>query len=315
MFAFLFTVVTISGATYFRQESASRFTPIFTVTSKGSQYDVNKLKSEPNLMSLGLGFSNFDPEKGLKLDVAFDPRNNLTNKHGEPTSFICVSYQTKDVEFKPEEEMGSESIIVPFLGDINLFPFDKWTGSVTINAHTGADNSSCTTPLPLVPAVVGSTQGFVLSATVTPAVNADNSLDYSQAIINFTARRARIHVGFSVLMFLIMWGLTLNLTFICCWTWKGGKRVELGTIAMTAALLYALPRVRESQPGIPKMGIVQDLVGYCWMVVMIACCLFSLMVNFILRKERKKAVQAALKTMREDNSGLLVAIEEERISK
>lgn len=307
--AFLFTVVTIAGTTYYRQESASRRNPLFSITSPGSLYNVDQLKNSNFLMSLGLGFSNFDPEKGLKLEVGFDPRNQLATKHGEPTQFVCVSYQSTDLQFKAKEEMGAESITVPFSGDINWYPFDTWAGSLTINAHTGPDNTSCKDPLALVPAVLGSTQGFALTATVVPGFNDDDSLDYSEATVLFTARRTRVHQGFSVLMYMVMWGLTLMLTFICCWTWKGGKRVELGIIAMTAALLYALPRVREAQPGIPKMGIIQDLVGYCWQILMIACSLISLMVNFILRKERKKSLQENRYSTREDGSQLLACLE------
>jgi hypothetical protein len=312
VYTVLLILVSITGVTYFRQIAASRTVPIFTVASPGSQYNVNTLNNAPNLLSMGIGFSSFDPQKGLKLEVAFDPRNNLTNGHGEPTSLICLSYQTKDAQFKAGEEMGVESIVVPFLGDINIFPFDKWTGSVALVARTGTDKDNCTTPLPLAPTVLGSTQAFVVSAAVTPGFNEDNSLDYSQVVLNFSARRSKTHIGFSILMFLVMWGLTLNITFICCWTWKGGKRTELGTIAMTAALFYGLPRIREAQPGIPKVGIVEDMLGYLWMNIMLICCLISLMINFILRKERKKAVQAARQALAEDSSEKLVAIEEDR---
>jgi len=307
-FAFMLTVVTISGVTYYRQVSDSRRIPIFTVNTPGSVYNAQALQAQQQLLGIGFTFSGFDPDKGLKLEVGFDPRNQLNNSYGEPSSFVCVAYQSTDLQFKKSEEMNSESLTLPFQGDANWFPFDVWYGSVTFNAHYGADNETCNNPLALVPAVLGTTSGFTLSVVVTPGYNDDNSPDYSQVTVNFTARRSQVHKGFSVLMFTIQWGLSLMLTYICCWTWKGGKRVELGIVAMTAALLYALPRVREAQPGIPKMGIIQDLVGYCWQILMIACCLISLMVNFIIRKERKNALHEARKN-KEDGSTLLVAME------
>ena len=110
-----------------------------TVASPGSQYNVNTLNNAPNLLSLGVGFSSFDPQKGLKLEVAFDPRNNLTNGHGEPTSLsalhhsidvfvltctVCLSYQTKDAQFKAGEEMGVESVVVPFVSLSTLCSFN-----------------------------------------------------------------------------------------------------------------------------------------------------------------------------------------------
>ena len=65
----------------------------------------------------------------------------------------------------------------------------------------------------------------------------------------------------------VQWAITISLSYITAWTWKGGKRTELGLMSMNAGFLYAIPRVRDAQPGIPKMGIIQDcrlsLTSYC----------------------------------------------------
>ena len=187
---------------------------------------------------------------------------------------------------------------------------------------------------------MGTADGFVVTAQVFPAYNDDNSFDYSSARIQFIARRTRVHQGFAIMIFIglslyspslseriltrrptVMWTLTLLLSYITLWTWKGGKRVEMGIISMNSALLLAIPRVRDAQPGIPKLGICQDselvLSDYLTITDVVISVwvllershnhpivrlfqpivvqdaqplpsLFSLQLNYVLRKERKK---------------------------
>jgi len=303
----LFITISLTGYSYFRLENANSLTPTFSVLSPGSTYNVNELKSQPMLLNVGVGFTAFDPAMGLKTELGFAPQNKLANNHNEPTAPVCMNFQNTDFEFKANETMSAEALAVLFTGNTRLYPFDTYTGQIIIHAHTGEDSKSCNQPLAINPVVLGSTLGFVVSAQVFPGVNDDNSPDYSSARVMFTVRRVRQHQLFSCLIFLVMWAMSGILFYITAWTWKGGKRVELGIIAMNTALLYAIPRVRDSQPNVPKLGIIQDLCGYCWNVALVAISLLSLMINFILRKERKKDDR---KGTREDGSTLLMVLEE-----
>lgn len=47
-----------------------------------------------------------------------------------------------------------------------------------------------------------------------------------------------------------MWCLSGGIFVAAMSVWFGGKKVELPLIAISAALLFALPNVRNSQPGI-----------------------------------------------------------------
>jgi len=145
-------------------------------------------------------------------------------------------------------------------------------------------------PLAISPAIVGSANGFTIWADITPGFDETNpnSKDYSSAMVRFTARRTKVHIGFSILMFLIMWLMSLIVLLITFVVYKSGRRTELGLCGVATSLLYSLPRVRDSQPGIPKLGIISDMVGFLWNMLIVAVCVVSLLLNYIARRGQKR---------------------------
>jgi hypothetical protein len=51
-----------------------------------------------------------------------------------------------------------------------------------------------------------------------------------------------------------MWALSLSIFIAAMSVWFREKTVELGVIAISTGLLFALPNVRNSQPGIPPIA-------------------------------------------------------------
>jgi hypothetical protein len=113
-------------------------------------------------------------------------------------------------------------------GDVNSYPFDTYTGTLILIASIQSNSSStlsarddgdggdsdgggdggdgddkvtCSTPIPVLPSIKGTAQGFAVSAIVTPGTNVDGSVDYSTVNVNFGVRRARFHVVFSLFIF------------------------------------------------------------------------------------------------------------------
>jgi len=287
----LAAIIAVTGFIYFKQETASRFTPSFWALNSES-YNVAELKNSSNIITVGIGYSSFDPAKGLKVELGFQPKNNLSNVGFEPKLPVCVSHGDEDVDFEPNEEMGVQAVTVKFNGDASWFPFDVYKGEIIINAQVGSDssNGSCVDDLNMMPAVLGSVQGFVIQSDVTPGYDETKpgNKDYSTVIVKFTAKRTKVAIGFSVLIFFVMWMLSLIVCLIAFVVWKSGRRTELGLCSVSSGLLFALPRIRDAQPGIPKMGIMMDMVGYVWNVLLVAVCLISLLTNYLLLKHVKK---------------------------
>jgi len=336
----IFATIAVVGVIYWRQDQKTKWSPIWSPQTSTS-YNVTELQSAASLLAIGVGFSAFDISKGLKVDLAFSPKNTLTTPGNTPTQPICISHGETQLEFDAQEEMSPDNFQVVMTGDSSWFPFDHYSGELFISAHFGvppnttAANSTVAavsnstsaaaapslkargdddedgdaegdddaeggekdegpkcadTPLFISPAIVGSASGFTIWADVTPGYDetSPGNKDYSTAMIRFTARRTKVHVGFSILMFIIMWLMSLIVLLIAFVVHKSGKRAELGLCGVASSLLYSLPRIRETQPGIPKMGIIGDMVGYLWNMLIVAICVVSLLLNYILRRGQKR---------------------------
>ena len=56
-----------------------------------------------------------------------------------------------------------------------------------------------------------------------------------------------------------MWFLSLSIFVAAMSVWFRGKNTELPLVAISTALLFALPNIRNSQPGVPSpVGTTED---------------------------------------------------------
>ncbi|PNH04475.1 hypothetical protein TSOC_009350 [Tetrabaena socialis] len=93
---------------------------------------------------------------------------------------------------------------------------------------------------------------------------------------DFSAQRTNSTKGFSIFVFLAMWVLSIfcvvHAADLVYWR---RRPFTLEVPAFSATLLFALPAVRQVQPGVPDVGAVIDMIGFFWNMVMLAivCCL------------------------------------------
>lgn len=280
--------VALTGVMYYRQERNAQSDSAFLALDD-TKYNVTELKQSNLLLSVAVGYVDFEPGKGLDVEIDFVPANNLSNPDNSmaPRVPVCFSYWDTDLNFSTDASMPTEDVKIGLSGDVNWYPFDRYKGELWFFANTGPSEGVCTDPLPILPAIFGSVQGFSIQADVTPL--AVNKVNYSYVNVKFTARRTRVSIGFALLLFMVMWCLTISIVILTAWIWITGRRTELPVIVISTALLYALPNIRNGQPGIPiRAGIIADLVGYIWNVVLVSICVVSLIVNYIYRKDGKK---------------------------
>jgi hypothetical protein len=79
-----------------------------------------------------------------------------------------------------------------------------------------------------------------------------------------------------------MWLLSLTAFFLAFLIWFNNRKVEPPTVGFVAALLFSLPAIRQTQPGIPSIGCNIDVVGFLWNMFLVLCASLLLMWNYIL---------------------------------
>jgi hypothetical protein len=82
-------------------------------------------------------------------------------------------------------------------GDVNSFPFDKYTVDYTISAYTSPTKKSYGTPMPNTVYVQGAVQGFLVDSLFQGL-----SDDGSRVKVTLTVRRSATSKAFAAIIFL-----------------------------------------------------------------------------------------------------------------
>jgi hypothetical protein len=100
--------------------------------------------------------------------------------------------------------------------------------------------------------------------------------------LHYTIQRTAMVRFFSMFVVLLMWLLS---TFVVVMAIDHvivrPRQVLPPTIGFTVSMLFALPAVRNTQPGIPNMGCLVDVAGFFWNMAMISVAVLLLLSAFV----------------------------------
>ncbi|KAJ7446586.1 hypothetical protein FB451DRAFT_788842 [Mycena latifolia] len=249
--------------------------------------------------ALGVIFTvdTFDPSKGattMGFHLDYFPLNDLVGENQTllaPGVPVRLLLQSATSNFPANSIMPSTTSTERTDGDVNRYPFDVFTVDYFIYAFTSPENGSYGTPLPLTVFSTGSIQGFKIDTTV----QATDPFDGSAVLVHVEIKRSPITQTFSIVVILVMWCLSGGIFIAAMSVYFRERKAELPLIALSTALLFALPNVRNSQPGIPSTaGTISDMVGFFWNLLLVATSAIALMANFIVKNGRGKEAAAKL---------------------
>jgi len=248
--------------------------------SFGADSDLNPSYTSSQVLLTLVQANSFDPNGkagptfGAKL--AFQPFSNLTSPIQIQATLLNPLNLTN-------AGLLPQTINVDAVGNPNTYPFDSYEAQIQIVA------SSNGTDIPLTVFVEGSLQGFIYTTDFNGSI--DGSTDGSDVLITFEVRRNTTTRLFAAIIFLLMWFLSLSIFIAAMSVWFRGKNTELPLVAISTALLFALPNIRNSQPGVPSpVGTTEDMVGFFWNILLVAISAISLLIKWILQNKRPTPV-------------------------
>jgi hypothetical protein len=150
-------------------------------------------------------------------------------------------------------------------GDMNLYPMDSYEVEFELTASSG--NRS----VPMGVLLGGQGGGFEYRPTFTTEDDTDPEQYYIIAKVTY----ARTILGriFSFFAVVLMWAITLSILSHSSLLWFTPQLPPL--FIPVVAVLFALPRLRDVQPGIGDIGNISDLYGFF-------PCMFIAFLNGIL---------------------------------
>ncbi|KAF8174597.1 hypothetical protein K438DRAFT_113333 [Mycena galopus ATCC 62051] len=289
--ALIIVLVSVVGYESYKEGTKlkSRFNA-FGVELDGPDAGATNWTSAQYALEVDVTMDSFDPNKSgnmLGFHISYFPRNDLPDDVTDvalvgPSVPVRILLDYATVNFNANTVMPVQTISQILDGDINRYPFDVYTYAYYIYGFTSPGNDSYGTPLPLSIFAFGGIQGFNVDTSFEDLVG-----DGSGVAVTFTVSRSPITKVFSILIILVMWCLSGGIFIAAMSVWFRERKVELPLIAISTALLFALPNVRNSQPGIPPVaGTTSDMVGFFWNLLLVAASAFSLIINFIIKNRR-----------------------------
>jgi len=235
-----------------------------------------------------VGVDSFDANSktgpAIGVDLNYIPLNNLPSANGNnaPGVGIQVLVEQSTFNFTANATFPVQNNNVPAGGNPNSYPFDTYTGSLLISAAVLQSGQ----PIPLTIYTVGAVQGFT-STTKFQGLSDGTQVDGSTVELTFVFRRSNTTRLFSAIIFILMWLLSLSVFTAAMSIWFREKNAELPLVAISTALLFALPNIRNSQPGVPTVvGTTEDMVGFFWNLVLVGTSAVSLLIKYILQNKR-----------------------------
>ncbi|KAG0326627.1 hypothetical protein BGZ99_009299, partial [Dissophora globulifera] len=124
--------------------------------------------------------------------------------------------------------------------------------------------------------------GMLQSVEFIPTVRLSKDDLYKISIEIFT-RRSPTTIGFSLFIVVIMWMLSVAIGIIAIQVIRKHRVSDEHILTLGITTLFALPALRETQPGIPAIGCAADVLGFYWNMAIIAISSIVILMASALR--------------------------------
>jgi Domain of unknown function (DUF4436) len=154
-------------------------------------------------------------------------------------------------------------------GDVRDYPLDRYVSLMTLAASEGAHDGN-EKSLPIHVTAWEGVLGFDVKAK---SVSSQRSEELQ---LQFAVSRTGAVSFFGVAMYGAMLVMMLCALIIGSFVFVGIRRIEVALVGALAAVIFALPALRNALPGAPPLGVRADIFIFFWaeLGAVIALCLF-----------------------------------------
>ncbi|KAJ3084642.1 hypothetical protein HK102_000602 [Quaeritorhiza haematococci] len=192
----------------------------------------------------------------------------------------------KENSFKAGAMLSRQEIPIPILeGMPTNYPVDDYRAHFYMEASATINNT-----IPIAALTYSALQLFSFRTTFTYSPSGGGSA----LLASIHIKRSRMVIGYSIVVIIIMWLLSLSLFTLAVGVWVRKRKVEPPTIAFSVAMLFAIPNVRNAQPGIGEIGALGDVAGYFWNMMLIVASVLLLLWNYIIQYRADSSVLAQM---------------------
>lgn len=212
---------------------------------------------------------------GASLDLlSFGPLTDGNGDLKEPVSLLLSNVQTsRTLNFSPGQLPSPQNVTITSLGDVENWPFDRYTARLSIIAVTGAGTAEQSV-VPLNVCRTAHVPGWSLTSTEVTASSELFTINGQPADeLVITASRSLSTVLFGVVVLAAMVFMPVLALIVGISVLRGRRKAEATLMSWFAALLFATIPLRNFLPGSPPIGSWVDYLIVLWVVVGLAAAL------------------------------------------
>ena len=221
-----------------------------------------------------------DPVRGfMKVELEFDPRGDLVeaNAHDMAHDVHILTNNAQgqnEIILKKHHQAHPIELTLSLLeGDVALYPIDHYVALLQIEAfiERGGDDEVA---VPLGINFVSRNHAFQAEAVLGPGSEAH------EINLQIKLRRPWAIQAFAWFINGLMVMLALSSAIVAYNVAYRGKKLEPNLLVWMSALLFVLPSMRNTLPGVPPLGSFTDYLVFFWVEAVVALCLFIMVLTW-----------------------------------
>jgi len=218
---------------------------------------------------------DFDPIRGvLKLNTKIMREPPAPGKTAVNGSLLLGSWKT--VAFSSKAAAVDQDTSALAEGDPSKYPFDVFSADLPFAATASDVMLDVNTPSLLWGAVAyAQMQSFRFAFQFNKATDSDI------VMLSIDISRPPSTKVFSLFVVVLMWFLTIATVTITFQVFLRDRDIAPNLLSAQASLLFAMPSVRNTQPGAPPIGTMLDSLSLFWNMCIIASCAIYTMFQYV----------------------------------
>jgi hypothetical protein len=229
-----------------------------------------------NVTSIDNKSFNYKIHWGILPKGAFlDQRDDLKRT---PRGPIVLTFDSHTEKFAAGQIMSAPDILFTLkTGNPTFYPFDEYEAEFFLSGSWINPDTNETEKVPLSVSLMTNVEGWQVLTQFQDESRGSFHLITSDILMY----RGPTQRFFSMFLSSLMWllgGSVFWLAVTLCWR---KRRVEPPTIAVATTMLFALPAVRNVQPGNPPIGCTSDFMAFFWALALVSSASLILILNYI----------------------------------
>jgi hypothetical protein len=177
--------------------------------------------------------------------------------------------------YRPGQPVETADVTVDAVGDAVLYPFDRHTALLQIEAFDEAGAA-----VPIRATVTSDLHDWRIRAGRSAGDTDDDTS------IDITATRSTSVVSLAIALMVLVAMLVLVTMAVVVRSVRHPSRPDFAIVASLVALLFAIPALRSSLPEAPPPGTVTDFIVFLWALVVVGVLMVVLSLVYIRRYGR-----------------------------